>query len=111
MISKIPQEEGNQRRLREYTRSTASNEGRGEEGRGELAGCLGVRLTTGPKAFVAGAGQAGRQVNPTKGGASRQLSCTCTDSSATHGSTGWLIPGGRLQRRSNRKSAVALILS
>ena len=81
----------------EYTRSTTSNEGRGEEGRGELAGCLGVRLTTGLRCWP------GRQMNPTKGGASRQ-SCTCTDSSVTHGSTGRLIPGGRLQHRSNHES-------
>jgi hypothetical protein len=72
----------------EYTRSTTSNEGRGEEGRGELAGCLGVRLTTGLRCWP------GRQMNPTKGGASRQ-SCTCTDSSVTHGSTGRRIPEGK----------------
>ena len=72
----------------EYTRSTTSDEGRREEGRGELAGCLGVRLTTGLRCWP------GRQMNPTKGGASRQ-SCICTDSSVTHGSTGRRIPEGK----------------
>ena len=50
--------EGGERR-----RSTTSSEGRGEEGREELAGCLGARLTTSPDAFVAGASQAGRQAD------------------------------------------------
>ena len=67
---------------RERRRSTTSNEGRREEGRGELAGCLGVQLTIGPEAFVAGAGQAGGKMNPTKGSASRQTR-TCIDSSKT----------------------------
>jgi hypothetical protein len=47
-----------------------------------------VRLTTGLRCWP------GRQMNPTKGGASRQ-SCTCTDSSVTHGSTGRRIPEGK----------------